>query len=199
MLILGSNSKRRQEILSYFSIPFKVAVSGFDEDAVSFQGFAPDYVQMIAAGKAAALAKLYPKNVILTADTTVLLEGHILNKPLCLDEARSMLQRMSGKKHEVHTGVCVRVGNAVHESSECTRVEFNHLDENQIEAYIKHVDVLDKAGSYGIQGSGSLLVKGIEGCFYNVMGLPINTTHRLLQKAGIHLWHAISSSQSFAL
>lgn len=196
MIILGSNSKRRQEILSYFSIPFKVAVSGFDEDLIPFQGFPEDYVQMIAAGKGALLAKQYKNQIILTADTTVFLEGEILNKPSSLQEAALMLKKLSSKKHQVFTGVCVRKGETVHEGAEMTTVEFNPLDQKQIEAYIKHVDVLDKAGSYAIQGSGSLLIKSIEGCFYNVMGLPVNLTCHLLQKVGVNLWDFISSSPS---
>jgi septum formation protein len=192
MLILGSNSKRRKEILSYFGIPFRTIASDFDENLVPFQGFAKDYVQTMAAEKGAVLAKLYPDQIILTADTTVLFEGEILNKPQSLSEAAAMLKKMSGKEHEVFTGVCIRKGKQVFEGAESTFVAFNSITEDQIQAYIRHVDVLDKAGSYAIQGIGSILVKGIRGCYYNVMGLPMNTAKALLEKAGIDLWQSLN-------
>jgi septum formation protein len=191
MFILGSNSKRRQEILSYFGLPFRIIASDFDENLVPFQGFAKDYVQTMAAEKGAVLAKHYPDEIILTADTTVLFEGEILNKPQSLEEAASMLKKMSGKEHEVFTGICLRKGKQIFEGAESTFVSFNPITESQIQAYIRHVDVLDKAGSYAIQGIGSILVKGIRGCYYNVMGLPMNTVQTLLSKVGIDLWQKL--------
>ncbi|MCF7806596.1 MAG: Maf family protein [Simkaniaceae bacterium] len=194
MIILGSKSQRRQEIFSFFSIPFQVAGSIFDERSVPFQGFARDYVETIAVEKGSALARDYPDSVILTADTAVFFGRDVLNKPSSFEEAYEMLTRLNGKKHEVVTGVAIRRGNEVHTASESTIVEFNQLNTEQIKAYIKHVDVLDKAGSYAIQGIGSLLIKNIDGCFYNVMGLPMNATRDLLVKMRIDIWQYIKPS-----
>ena len=198
MLILGSKSQRRYDILSYFSIPFEVIGSSFDERSVPFDGLAHDYVQTIAVQKGTAIAQEYPEELILTADTTVYFDKKVLNKPQSYDEAFEMLSSMNGKKHEVVTGLCVRRGDQVYTGAESTYVEFNRLSEAQIRSYIKHVDVLDKAGSYAIQGVGSLLVKEIKGCFYNVMGLPLNLTAQLLKKMDVDLWRYIVSSYSQA-
>ncbi len=198
-MILGSKSKRREEIFSRFHLPFEIIGSNFNEREVPFQGFPVDYVQTIAVEKSRPLADQYPGRLILTADTTVACEGKIYNKPETLEEAREMLKALSGQKHEVLTGVCIRRDDEVHEAAETTHVQLNTLSDEQINTYIQHVDVLDKAGSYAIQGLGSLLVKSIDGCFYNVMGLPINTTQLLLQKMGINLWDSLARASSQSL
>ena len=194
MIILGSASPRRREILGYFSLPFVVKGSSFDELSIPFQGNPYAYVEEIAIGKAAQLHADDPSPIYLTADTTVCIDGEILNKPSSQEEAYQMLKKMNGKSHQVITGVCVQSPSERFVGSESTQVEFNLLDENQMKAYTQDVDILDKAGAYAIQGVGGLLVKGIEGCFYNVMGLPLNTTAQLLEKVNIKLWDYLAPS-----
>ena len=191
-MILGSKSLRRQEILSFFNLPFEIKGSSFDERSIPFQGFVGDYVETIAVQKSAPLSLEFPNELILTADTTVHFGNKVYNKPGSFDEAFEMLSTLNGQSHEVVSGVCLRKGDRLYSAHETTKVQFNKLDETHIKAYIKAVDVLDKAGAYGIQGLGSILVKGINGCFYNVMGLPLNTTSKLFNKMNIDLWQFIT-------
>lgn len=192
-VILGSQSPRRREILQFFSIPFVVTSSDFDESKISFTGDVNRYVSEIAEKKGEALLGDFPDDVIITADTVVLFEGKILLKPENADESKEVLNRLSGKTHTVVSGVAVRKGEKVFSGSEETLVTFNDLSEKQINTYLKAAHGLDKAGSYGIQEMGSLLVKRLEGNFYNVVGLPVNTLNTLLQNVGIDLWDALSS------
>jgi len=193
MLILGSQSPRRREILNFFSLPFQQVHSAFDETQVLFQGDPRAFVKEIARRKAEGLRLKYPEDIILTADTTVYIHGKILEKPENMQEAYGMLRILSGNSHQVFTGVCV-----VHQKKEFveveeTRVEFCELTEPEIHAYAAAFHPLDKAGGYAIQKAGSLIVKRIEGCYYNVMGLPLQTMRRLLLKAGIDLWQSFKS------
>ena len=192
-IILGSKSPRRQEIIKFFSIPHMVASSPFDERTVSFQGDAEEYVRVIAEKKGEALVSEFPDEVIVTADTVVLLNGKILLKPENDGDGKEMLTALSGTTHDVITGVAVRKGKRVKSSVETTRVHFNPLTEKEIAAYLKGMHGRDKAGGYGAQEMGSLLIKGIDGCFYNVIGLPVNTLRKLLGHFGIDLWDAFSS------
>lgn len=192
-VILGSQSPRRREILQFFSIPLVVTSSDFDESKVSFTGDVNRYVQEIAEKKGEALLKAFPTDIVITADTVVVFEKEILLKPSTDEEARKTLKKLSGKSHLVVSGVSVRKGEKVYSGADTTLVIFNELSDQQIETYIKGAHGQDKAGSYGIQERGSLLVKRIEGCFYNVVGLPVNTLNALLKQVGIDLWDAISS------
>ena len=192
-MILGSSSPRRKEVLQFFSIPFVVAPSDFDESTISFKGDVESFVREISEKKGEALLKEFSDDVIITADTVVELEGEILLKPRNLDEARAALKKLSGKTHSVISGVAVHKGEKVFSDVEQTFVTFNTLSDKQIEIYLKADHGRDKAGSYGIQEMGSLLVKGIEGSFYNVIGLPVNTLNALLNHFGIDLWDALSS------
>lgn len=192
-IILGSQSPRRREILEYFSLPFIIAPSDFDEKTLSFDGDAEAFVQTSAEKKGAALLKEFPDDVIITADTVVYFEGNVLLKPENDVKAFEMLQALSGKTHEVITGLTVRKGKKKEGGVERTRVTFNRVGDKEIQAYLKVSHGLDKAGAYGIQECGSLLVKGIEGSFYNVVGLPVNLLHEKLKLFGIDLWDALSS------
>jgi len=190
-IILGSKSPRRQEIFQFFSIPFMVASSPFDERTVPFSGDVEGYVREIAEKKGKALTPEFPDEVIVTGDTVVYLEGKILLKPD--GDGEEMLKKLSGKTHEVFTGVAVRKNEKVFSGVEKTRVTFNPLSEKDIASYLKGMHGRDKAGGYGAQEMGSLLIKGIEGCFYNVIGLPVNTLRKLLAQFRIDLWDAFSS------
>lgn len=188
MLILGSQSPRRKEILSLFSLPFKQTSSAFTEEDVLFQGDPIRYVTDIARGKADDLAPQFPQDIILTADTTVYYNGEIFNKPADEAEAFQMLKKLAGHWHSVYTALVIRHHQHFFHQVEETRVLFNFLTDQQIQAYCEKTDYLDKAGSYAIQGASGLIVKRIEGCYYNVMGLPINTLWHLLQYVDINLW-----------
>lgn len=187
-IILGSSSERRKYILDFFSLPYRQVDSNFDESKVS-QTLSPDkYTGEIAKQKALSLAPLYPKEIILTADTVVYFKGKYLLKPKNEEEAFNMLKTLSGGIHEVYTGVCVKTEKELFVKSERAKIVFNEISDREIKLYHRHFYFSDKAGGYAIQKGGSILVKEIEGCFYNIMGLPINTLRELLMKAGIDLW-----------
>lgn len=187
-LILGSQSPRRKEILSYFSIPFEQASPAFDEDAVPFTGDPISYVLDLSRGKAHSLHSKIPQGIILTADTVVWRENKIYNKPKTPEEANSFLQEFSGNWHSVFTGLTLSFGAREWQAYEETRVLFNTLSDPQIRKYLETNHWKDKAGGYAIQQAGGLFVKKIEGCYYNVMGLPINSVRHLLAQIGIDLW-----------
>jgi septum formation protein len=187
-LILGSQSPRRRHILNFFSIPFEQISPEFDETQVLFQGDPVAFVTEVAKRKALSLQERYPSRSILTADTIVFREGRLYMKPESLEEAFIMLSELSGKKHSVFTAVCAARGTNLWVEAQQSFVTFHQLTQPQIHTYIKQFNPLDKAGSYAIQGSGAIIVKRIEGCYYNIMGLPLSTTRRLLGKIGIDLW-----------
>lgn len=191
-IILGSQSPRRKEILGYFSLPFEQAVPPYDEEAQPFHGDPAEYVKRLSEGKAASLAPVFPDAVIITADTTVFCNGNIYGKPTDQADSFRMLTEMSGQWHTVYTGVTVTQGDESFSDVEATRVLFHQLSPEQIRLYQTQLHCQDKAGSYLIQQSGSLIVAKIDGCYYNVVGLPINTLCALLKQTGIDLWRHLS-------
>ncbi len=188
-LILGSQSPRRREILSYFSLPFVQISSDFDEESVFFQGDPIQYAQLLAQKKAQELSHRFPGDAILTADTVVYFQGKIFNKPKDEHEAKEMLSAFSGQWQQVFTGVTLQKDERVFSSYAETKILFHPLTDEQIRLYLHSTSFLDKAGGYAIQGKGSILVDRIEGCYYNVMGLPVQTVKKLLLNVGIDLWH----------
>jgi septum formation protein len=188
-LILGSSSPRRQEIMRYFSYPFTVASPPFDESQVPYTGDPNAYVTTLAFGKAKSLKDTYPNEVILTADTMVVIDGELLGKPKDDVEMRKMLAKLSGRWHTVYTGVAVASPKTIISHVEKTEVLCNTLSPEDIHRYMRGIMLHDKAGSYAIQGSGCLLVNKIDGCYYNVMGLPVNSVRKLLFTVGIDLWN----------
>ena len=187
-LILGSQSPRRKEILAYFSIPFVQIPSAFDEDSVEFRGHPGQYAQELSLKKAQELAPRFPGDAILTADTVVYLDGKIYNKPKDEQEAFNMLRTFSGNWQQVFTAVTVQKDHATFSAYEETKILFHPLTDEQIRLYHHSSSFLDKAGGYAIQGVGSILVSRIDGCYYNVMGLPVTLVQQLLLKVGIDLW-----------
>lgn len=187
-LILGSASPRRKEILSMFSLPFQVIESHFDEDAHPFRGNPAHYVCELSAGKSQAIKAPSPESYVLTADTVVFKDGKIYNKPKDREDARRILQELNGKMHTVYTGVSLRLGDRIETDFAKTDVEFDLLTARELEIYLDKVKWQDKAGGYAIQGEGALLVKGINGCYYNVKGLPIGTMKALFLKFDVDLW-----------
>ena len=179
VIVLASASPRRAEILSNAGIPFVRDVPrGIDETPV---GEAPkDYVMRLAREKAEAVA-IPPGRIVLGADTTVVIDGEILGKPSDEADAGRMLKLLSGRAHEVITGICLRDCQGVVMDAATTRVWFSQLSETEIEAYVASGEPMDKAGAYGIQGLASKLITRIEGCYFNVMGLPISLVYRRLR------------------
>lgn len=179
MLILASGSPRRRELLGLITDEFEVLVSGCDEFVP--EGTPAEKVPAILAEqKALAVAKLRPQDTVIGSDTVVVLNGEIFGKPKDKSHARAMLKALSGKKHFVYTGVAVAEKGKVRSFVQKTEVEFYELSDETIEKYIATDEPMDKAGAYGIQGKGSVLVKGIVGDYFNVMGLPVAETARFL-------------------
>ena len=179
MLILASGSPRRRELLSLITDEFEVLVSGCDEFVP--EGTPAEKVPAILAEqKALAVAKLRPEDSVIGSDTVVVLNDEIFGKPKDKEHAHAMLKALSGKKHFVYTGVAVAEKGSVRSVVQKTEVEFYELSDETIEKYIATGEPMDKAGAYGIQGKGSVLVKGIIGDYFNVMGLPVAETARFL-------------------
>lgn len=187
-LILGSRSPRRKETLNYFSLPFEQISSSFQEESVPFSGDPGQYVIDIAEGKAKDLLAKFPDRLILTADTIVFQEGKIFGIPKDEKQALETLLSLEGSWHEVYSGVTLCNADRCDSLFEKTSVLLNTLSQTEIESYLSHKIWTDKAGGYAIQKSGGLLVNQIVGCFYNVMGFPINAIQKLLLKNGIDLW-----------
>jgi septum formation protein len=174
-LILGSASQRRLDLLRGLGLDFSVQVLNVPED------FSPalkreQIAVYLAEKKAQSFAgSLEANEILITADTIVWLEGTVLNKPADLDEARKMLSAISGKKHEVVTGVCLSSVSKTHSFFAVSEVHFKQLLPDEIEHYIQTYRPLDKAGAYGIQEwIGYIGVTSISGCYYNIMGLPLH-------------------------
>jgi len=179
MLVLASRSPRRREILQQAGIPFVVRSLEVDETPLPGEA-ARDYVTRLAREKAKAAAP-EPGEIVLAADTTVTIHGQILGKPVDAADARRMLQMLSGERHEVLTGVCLRSASRMAEDCAETSVWFAPLSPQEIEDYAASGEPMDKAGAYAIQGMASKFVRRIEGCYFNVMGLPVALVYRLLQ------------------
>lgn len=185
-LILASSSPRRKELLENIHLTFEVSSPDVDE---SFSNMlAPEeVVKLLAERKAKTVAANNPTAFVLGADTIVVLEGTVLGKPNDEVEAADMLRKLSGKTHEVYTGVAIVSPNDAFSFYEKTTVTFWELTETEINMYVSSGEPLDKAGAYGIQQLGSFLVKEIQGDYFSVVGLPISRTVRELRKAGFPL------------
>ena len=194
MLILASASPRRRDLLTQIAVPHTVHPADIDESRHPDEDPAT-YVRRLALSKARAIAALHPGSTVLAADTTVVLEGAVLNKPTDLPDARRMLRALSNRTHHVHTGVAVLAAASagVAESAnpaaeqvhvETTAVTFTAIPAAELETYLATGDSLDKAGAYGIQGYAARWIARVEGDFFNVVGLPLVSVLRLLRQAG---------------
>ncbi|MEI5905671.1 Maf family protein [Bacillus spongiae] len=182
-LILASSSPRRKDLLNQLQLPFSIYTSNVEE--LIPDKFSPERaVVYLAAKKAKAISQQYPASVVIGADTMVVSEGIILGKPKSKDEAFSTLKSLSGKVHEVLTGVSVQENQIEKNFFEKTIVTFNELTDDEILRYIESGEPFDKAGSYGIQGLGAVFVKKIEGDYFSVVGLPISKLYRTLKEIG---------------
>lgn len=187
-IILGSQSPNRREILSYFSIPFIQVASNFDEESVPYAGNPGKHALLLSQKKSEMLYPHYPEDVILTADSVVYCDGKLYNKPQNEKEAFEFLSTFCGKWQSVFTGVTVRKGSLVYSDVEETKLLFNPLTPHQIKQFHQYCLFKDKAGGYAIERIGNLIVSRLEGCYDNVLGLPVNTTCQLLLKVEIDLW-----------
>lgn len=181
-IILASASPRRREILEGLGISFRILPAGADETCDLTDPAA--FVRELARRKGQAVySSLSHKEredaVILSADTVVVLDGQILGKPRDRDEAIRMLTALSGRDHAVLTGIGVTVGGVTHTAAESTTVHVDEIPTKALLAYVDSGDPMDKAGSYGIQGAFSRWIRGIDGCYFNVVGLPVNRLNHL--------------------
>ncbi len=183
--ILASASPRRKQLLEQAGYAFEIVVSDADESLPA--GITPEKaVRRNAARKAQAVAATNPGAVVLGCDTVVAIDGEILGKPQDEAEAKAMLRRLSGNTHTVYSGVCITNGETETVFAVATEVTFYALSDRTIDAYAATKEPMDKAGAYGIQGLGCVLVKEISGDYSNVVGLPLSESARALAAFGVY-------------
>jgi len=178
-LILASGSPRRAEILTSVGWPFTKHVADIDESLREGET-AENYVVRLAREKGQAVAAEYPNQIVLGADTTVVIDGEIIGKPIDEEDARRMLRLLSGQWHEVLTGVALVKNSQPKTDLERTRVKFADMNEAEIDFLVEHGNPLDKAGAYAVQAQAALFIEGVEGDYWNVVGLPVQLVRKLL-------------------
>lgn len=190
-IILASASERRKELLKRIVDKFQIVVSDFDENKIKFQGDCGSYVVELAKGKALNVASTLnaQENMIIASDTVVFLDNKVLGKPKNEQEAYNMLKSLSGKIHQVYSGIAIynTITKEIVTDYVCTEVKFSNISDETILKYIESGEPMDKAGAYGIQGYGGIFVEKINGCYYNVVGLPLNKLYFLLKEMGVNL------------
>ena len=182
-LVLASGSPRREEILKQLKLKFTIIRPKIDEN--NFNGDTPEeLVKILAEKKARSVMDIAENALIIAADTIVVLDGNILNKPADAEEAKKMLQRLSDRKHQVITSLVVLDSDSGEIMVECniTDVKMLELSNDDIDRYLSTGEAMDKAGAYAIQGFGALFIESISGSYYSVVGLPIHQLAKLLKK-----------------
>lgn len=182
MLVLASTSLRRQQILTAAGIPYIVRAPHVPEERRPHES-PGDYVRRLAESKAFAVP-MAPGEVVLAGDTVVVVDQEILEKPRDHADASRMLRLLSGREHEVVTGICLRSDSRKIVDTATTRVHFVHLTEQELAAYVSSGEPMDKAGAYAIQGLASRFIDRVEGGYFNVVGLPVSLVYRHLRKLG---------------
>lgn len=178
-LILASGSPRRRELLSLYTTDFTVCASDFDESAIAADTPA-HLVEKLAQGKCLAVAAQHPGDAVIGCDTVVDVGGEVFGKPRSAEDAKRMLHALSGRTHQVHTGVCISDGTRTESFVDSCSVTFFPLSEEEIDFYASTKEPYDKAGAYAIQGRAALWLDRIEGDYYTIMGLPLSRTVQLL-------------------
>jgi len=178
-LVLASASPRRKELLAQAGYEFEVQAADIDETRQLDEESAT-YVRRLALEKAQAIAARFPVATVIGADTTVVFRGQVMNKPADRLDAERMLRQLSGRTHQVHTGIAVAHVGKVVTHVETTNVTFREIAEDELQIYIASGDPLDKAGAYGIQGYAARWIPRIEGDYFNVVGLPVAALVTLL-------------------
>ncbi len=182
-LVLASQSPRRAELIGRLGLAFETIPADIDESRLGDE--TPDeHAERLSREKALTISRARPEALVVGSDTIVVVDGDVLGKPRDAAEAVEMLLRLSGREHEVHTGVAVARGDRVESGLEKVKVRFRPLDRATCEAYVATGEPMDKAGAYGIQGFGSAIVEGIEGDFFAVMGLPVVRMLGLIERFG---------------
>ena len=188
MFILASKSPRRTELLQTAGCKFRVEPS----DAEEYAGDVAHPAELAVANarlKAAAVAKNFPGEFVLGADTIVALDGHIHYKPKDETDAKNMLRTLSGRTHEVITGIAFLRNGECFSHAETTRVTFDEMTDEEISRYVATGEPMDKSGSYALQGGAGIFIKKIDGSYSNVVGLPLNAVKKLAARAGVDLLH----------
>lgn len=180
-LLLASQSPRRAEILRAVGWPFEAFAVEIDE-GVRANERPENYVERLALGKAEAAARINDAPLVLGADTTVVAEGEILGKPESEEDASRMLRRLSGRWHDVLTGVALLGQKGLRVAHERTRVRFGPLTADEIQWYVRTGEPFDKAGAYAVQGRAALFIEEIAGDYWNVVGLPIRLVYKLAKE-----------------
>ena len=193
MLVLASASPRRQELLRNAGIAFEVVPANIPEDSLPGEG-AKDCAERLAREKALAVARQRPHDVVLGADTVVVIDGQILGKPSDSSDAARMLRLLSGRDHHVITGVCLVADGQSFVASETTLVTVNKISDQEIADYVATGEPMDKAGAYAIQGIASRWIPRIKGDYCNVVGLPVALVFRMLGEIGSRFQNAQSPS-----
>ena len=188
-IILASKSPRRQELMRLLGLEFTIHTADVDE--TMDPALPPEQeVARVSGLKAAKIAETAaPEDIVVAADTIVVVDGTVLGKPHSEAEARQMLRTLSGRGHEVMTGLSVWHGGSLRQEVVRTRVHFRPMSDAEITAYIATGEPMDKAGSYGIQGYGAIFVDHLEGDYFSVMGLPLCPLERMLRDCGVHILH----------
>jgi septum formation protein len=179
-LVLASSSPRRRELLAQLGLQFDIFSPDIDESMIASES-ASAYVERLARAKAEAVQLRYPESIIVAADTSLSVDGLILGKPESKQHAFDMWQQISGRKHDVFSGVCVRTKSQIYSIVVRTQVEFQTLSVQDMESYWATGEPIGKAGAYAIQGIAARYIPRIEGSYSNVVGLPLHETVELLQ------------------
>ncbi|MEG1152943.1 MAG: Maf family protein [Ruthenibacterium sp.] len=179
-MILASASPRRKELLALITPDYTVVPSMLDERAITAET-PKALAQALACAKCRDIAQNYPRDCVIGCDTVVDVDGAVLGKPADAADARHMLQLLSGRTHLVHTGVALCKGAQFEAFAETTAVTFATLSETEIEDYLATGEPYDKAGGYGIQGAAAKFVRGVDGCYFNVMGFPVAHVYAALR------------------
>jgi len=182
-ILLASASPRRRELMQLVTPQYTVVTSDVDESKI-FADTPAHLAQSLAAAKARAVAAGHPGDTVCGFDTVVECDGEVFGKPADEADALRMLRALSGRSHKVHTGVCVCQGAKAAATVETTVVHFAPIGEEDLLAYVRTPEPYDKAGAYAIQGHAAVWCSGIEGCYYNIMGLPVHRAARLLAQMG---------------
>jgi len=180
-LLLASSSPRRSQILTMVGWPFELGPIEVDETLHEGES-AREYVARLAEAKARASAAVHAHRPVLAADTTVVVDEHILAKPIDAEDGKRMLRLLQGRWHQVLTSIALLTGTAIEVDVEMTEVRFAPMSKAEIDWYVATGEPMDKAGAYAIQGKGSRYIEGIKGDYFNVMGLPVRLLYEMIRK-----------------
>ncbi len=184
-IILASASPRRRELLDLMLSDFRIIPSDFDEGLVPRELGPAEHVGYSSLMKARDVAAKHPDSIVIGADTVVVVDSEILGKPADERDAARMLRLLSGRTHQVYTGIAAVRGVEERSGTECTDVTFRELSDDLIARYVATREPMDKAGAYAIQGRGAVLIAGLRGCYFNVVGLPVYRLSTLLEGFGL--------------